>query len=181
MSNRFYIAGVSGNTWYAFIRNADSEIWDGVTFETYSSGSWDDYVVDMVEQVGSGYYSAIFPAGITDPGKYHITIHQVIDSLPANGDYVVGQIEIDWNGTSIEQGVGSVIKNEVLSELSPGIPPSAPTMEQAVMLLYMALKNKRTSTGTEAKIYNNSGIIVTKASQADDGTTFTKEQFGSPS
>jgi hypothetical protein len=66
-----------------------------------------------------------------------------------------------------------------LSELSQGQPPSSPTVAQALMLLYMALRNAgsmNSSTGYQT-ITNDAGTVIAKASLSDDGTTFTKTKL----
>lgn len=57
------------------------------------------------------------------------------------------------------------------------LPSSTPTIYQALMLLYMALRNKRTASGSQESIYNNAGTAITNAPISDDGTTFTKDKF----
>lgn len=81
---------------------------------------------------------------------------------------------------AVNNEVLDVIAVDTLSELASGAPPSAPTLRQAVILLYMALKNKRTTTASESNIHDSAGNIITKASHSDNGTTFTKEAFGAP-
>ena len=48
-----------------------------------------------------------------------------------------------------------------MSELSQGIPTATPTPAQALMLMYMALRNKSTVTATERGIYNARRLIRT--------------------
>lgn len=181
MAGLIQISGTKSNTWYAFIWDSTGQIWNGSSFVTYSIGSWATYVVSLSENSGSGHYTATFPAGITTAGRYHITVYQMETASPTILDPVVGVFDIDWNGSSIEQGVGSVFKNQTLTELSIGIPPSSPTIEQALMLLYMALRNKQVTTTSETKLYNDAGSVLTKAVLTYDGvTTLTREEFGAP-
>ena len=62
------------------------------------------------------------------------------------------------------------------AELGQGIPTATPTMEQAIMYLYMALRNKLTVTATEKAIYNDAGTKITKKTLSDDGTTYTESE-----
>ena len=80
----------------------------------------------------------------------------------------------------VNNEVVDVIRVDVISELSGGAPVTTPTVATALMLLYMALRNKRTTSETESKIYNNAGSAITTATVSDSGTEFTKEQFGAP-
>lgn len=180
MAGIIQIAGYTGAQWYAFIRNSTGQIWNGAAFGVYSSGSWATYVVNLTEQSGSGYYTATFPAGITTAGKYFIAVHETPGGTPAVSDPVVGQATIDWNGSSIEQGVGQVFLTQTLTELGIGIPSATPTIEQCLMLLYMSLRNKQTSDASQLSIFNNAGTAITRAQQSDTGTIYTKEEFGAP-
>ncbi len=63
------------------------------------------------------------------------------------------------------------------SELSQGAPSANPTLAQAIMLLYMALRNRAQSTSTEQRIMNDVGTVICKATLSDDGTTFQKDEF----
>jgi len=76
--------------------------------------------------------------------------------------------------------VVDVMTADVISELSVGAPPTNPTVVQALMLLYMALRNRRETTASQTRIFNNAGTAVALASVSDDDTTFVKDRFGAP-
>jgi hypothetical protein len=76
--------------------------------------------------------------------------------------------------------VVDVMAADLLPEMVAGKPPSTPTFLQAIMYLYMKLRNKQSATPAEEKIYNNSGAVITKATISDDGNQTTKEQFEAP-
>ena len=58
-------------------------------------------------------------------------------------------------------------------------PSNTPTLEAAIAFLYKATRNKVESTSTETRIYDDAGTTVDhKATVADDGTTFTRGEFG---
>ncbi len=63
-----------------------------------------------------------------------------------------------------------------LPELTQGIPPVTPTLAQAIMALYMALRNQTQTTSGTIKYTNDSGTVIFKCNLADDGTTFTKSE-----
>lgn len=107
------------------------------------------------------------------------------DKVNLNNDQslvTVGQVNA--LGTQAKADVNTevldVISVDVMSELASGAPPAGPTLRQAVMLLYMALRNKRTTTPAETTIFDSSGTEIAKANNSDNGTTFTKEAFGAP-
>ncbi|MCB0295421.1 MAG: hypothetical protein KDG51_09325 [Calditrichaeota bacterium] len=75
--------------------------------------------------------------------------------------------------------------DDSLPELTAGEPPATPTIKQAIMLLYMALRNASSTiktgenTGTR-QIKNNAGTVIADADVSDDGTTFNQGKLGAP-
>ena len=63
-----------------------------------------------------------------------------------------------------------------LSELAQATPPVNPTLAQAIMALYMALRNQTQTTSGQIKYTNDAGNVIFKCNLADDGTTFTKSE-----
>jgi hypothetical protein len=63
-----------------------------------------------------------------------------------------------------------------ITELS-GVPSATPTTKQALMLLYMALRNRTTTTASAQTIQNDAGSTIATATLSDDGTTMTKGEF----
>lgn len=84
------------------------------------------------------------------------------------------QAKSDVNGEVLD-----VIAVDTIPELNQAVPASTPTVRTALMLLYMALRNKRQtdSSSGETKIFNSGGGIITKAQISDNGSVFTKEAF----
>lgn len=63
-----------------------------------------------------------------------------------------------------------------LAELS-SIPPAAPTVGQALMLPFMAIRNKRDTTAGSDELHNSAGTVIATAVVSDDATTFTKGKY----
>jgi hypothetical protein len=169
--------GTTGLNAYALIRNATLQIWNGTTFVTFNGANYATYVVAMAEQGATGLYSCTFPAGISAAGVYYFSVHTYTSS-PANGDAAVDRGFID-SGGSTENTVGGVpakILSSTLTELT-GVPSSTPALTDALMFLFMALRNKRTSDASTVKIYNAAGTLITTATQTDNGVTYSKEVF----
>lgn len=76
----------------------------------------------------------------------------------------------------VNDQVLDVLAVDTVSELS-SLPAATPTMRQILMLIYMALRNKRTASTTQEKIHNAAGTAIATASVSDSGTTFTKDNF----
>lgn len=72
------------------------------------------------------------------------------------------------------------IKNTIfaatLTELAAD-PGASPELQKALALLYMAVRNLRTTTATADTIANNAGVTVLTAAVSDDGTTFSKAKY----
>lgn len=72
--------------------------------------------------------------------------------------------------------VSDVIKTDTISELSAGAPDATPTLEDALMLLYMKERNKTQTTASEFRITNDAGTVITESDLSDNGTTFEKSE-----
>ena len=64
-----------------------------------------------------------------------------------------------------------------ISELSQGAPTATPSLRNAAMLLYMALRNKSTVTATERAIHNDAGTKIAKSTISDAAGTFTDDEM----
>lgn len=64
-----------------------------------------------------------------------------------------------------------------ISELSAAAPTATPTLRTGLMLLYMALRNRTTTTASAQTIQNDAGSTIATATLSDDGTTMTKGEF----
>ena len=81
---------------------------------------------------------------------------------------------------SINTEIVDVIKVDTVAEMAQGILPVAPTIEGILNTLYRKLRNKSETTENEDSVYNDAGTIkLIKATLSDNGTTFTKGEYGS--
>ena len=167
--------GTTGSTLYAVVRNATGSVWNtaGAAFEAYSGANWTDYDVALTEQGSSGYYAGTFPAGITSAGVYPVEVRLRAGGSPAVTDTVVGTGVVEWDGSAV---VRPFAGGSSLSELA-SVPGTTPTPEQALMLLYMALRNKLTVTATAKTVFNNAGTSIASKVLTDDGTTYTEAKM----
>lgn len=177
-------AATPGYTDYATIHNASGQYWNGTAFETFNGSNWSNYVTALTEDRsggnGTGYYKATFPSGIT-AGRYSFTFYQQLGASPALGDTVIGSGgPMYWTGSQEDQGsiitVLALLNATAIPELS-SLPGPTPTIYQALMLLYMSLRNAHTATSAQESIKNDAGTSIATAALSDDGTTFTKAKF----
>lgn len=164
----------TGQTLYSVVHNGTGQLWNtsGVAFENFNSAHWANYVISLTEQSPTGYYSAAFPTSI-GAGKYTEVFYQ---GAGATTDPVIGSGAIYWNGTTEEQGVGSVMNSQTFSELG-SVPPATPTLAQAIMMLYMSIRNVHSATAIQEIIKNDAGTTIGTATLSDNGTTTTKGKF----
>lgn len=66
-----------------------------------------------------------------------------------------------------------------LTEVVQGVPSATPTLNNALMLLYMALRNELSESAALMEIKNNAGTVICKAMMNDDNTTFVKAKLES--
>ena len=106
--------------------------------------------------------------------SYQVVNAMVFDSMfaAAGTDYLDTQIYA-MNSSALDS-----IWGETLDELGVGAPSALPAIRDAIMLLYMHLRNKTETTASETRITNNLGTVITESDISDDGTTFTKGEFG---
>ena len=106
------------------------------------------------------------------------------DNLEAAHDgtgYAGGTVkqEVDINkisGDSVAADNLEAAMENALSELG-GVPSAPPKLYEAVMFMYMALRNKIETTSSQKKITNDAGSTIATSALSDDGTTFTKGEY----
>jgi hypothetical protein len=93
-----------------------------------------------------------------------------------------GLTGVPWNAawdSEVESEVNDAL-DTAIAELSQGKPTATPTLRTAVMLLYMALRNRTdvTTTGTDyLKVFNDSDVVIAKKQLTDDGTDFSEAEM----
>lgn len=112
----------------------------------------------------------------------------VRSTTPANTLDVNAAGEVDVNALSstalaaIRAELDSELGVDTLAELAQAIPPALPTFKQAIMLMYMSLRNKLENTTTESRIFNDAGTVIAKSTLSDTGGvsgTFTRDKLAS--
>jgi len=72
--------------------------------------------------------------------------------------------------------VSDVVKIDTISEMAQQAPPAAPTFEEAVMYLYMTLRNKLDVSTTTKSFHNDAGTLIWKKALTDNGTTYSEAE-----
>lgn len=69
-----------------------------------------------------------------------------------------------------------VLQATAMPEPGAGAPAASPNLDDAIMYLYMALRNKLTVTSTFKTLHNSSDVALYKKPLGDDGSTFTESE-----
>jgi hypothetical protein len=95
-----------------------------------------------------------------------------------------GSVEVNSIGAAalalINAELVDVLSIDTMPELPQAIPPATPTVAQALMLLYMSLRNKLENSTTQSKIFNDVGTNIATATLSDTGGvsgTFTRDKL----
>ena len=96
-----------------------------------------------------------------------------------------GLTAIPWNAAwdaEVESEVNDAL-NTAIAELGVGIPAATPTIRTALMLLYMALRNKldveTSGTPDVLEVHNDAGTIIAKKSLTDSGGDYSEAKMES--
>ncbi len=77
------------------------------------------------------------------------------------------------SAAQVNAEVVDVLSVDTFAELAAD-PGASPTVVKALMLLYMALRNKVDVTATAKEIHNNAGTVLVTKTLSDDGTTYSE-------
>jgi len=110
------------------------------------------------------------------------TLIDTVNTDLANGTDGLGALKTlidalnDLSAANILTEVNTALDASI-SELGVAAPTATPSVRTALMLLYMAVRNKRDTTSTTDEIHDDAGTIITSASLTEDGTTFSKAEY----
>jgi len=82
----------------------------------------------------------------------------------------------DISVASVTAGVDDLLRTVTISEMAQAAPPATPTFEEAVMYVYMALRNEVSVTATIKTFSNSAGTVIFKKTLSDDGSTYTEAE-----
>ena len=105
--------------------------------------------------------------------------HLLLDSDHAKtqSDVALVSTKIDSDQVILISDLALANLETAISELGQGIPSATPSTKNAIMLPYMMLRGKFTSTATTKKVHNDAGTVIAKSTISDDGTTFTDDKM----
>ncbi len=157
---------------------------DGTVIDI-SDGTWSWSAISGA----AGMYNLTFKVtDVDEPGTLEVYIRDSDLCLPILNRFNVKSAEaydVDYVASALSDLVNTEIVNalstDIIAELT-GDPGATPTMTDAIMLLYMTLRNLRITdkTSGDTKVHNDAGTEILKAIITDTVTTFTKAKFTIP-
>ncbi len=124
-------------------------------------------------------YGAATATNVSDVETKVDTIDGIVDAILVDTDTTIPGLIAALNDVSAADVLTQVnaALDTAISELGVAAPTATPTIRTALMLLYMALRNERTTTATVDTIKNDAGTAICTASVSDDGTTFEHGEY----
>lgn len=187
----------------AFAAAATSDVGNWVQIEVTAGGSlgWTErYALDdehgfaeIWGEVGSATYGlsklvrATTPANtlaVDASGNAAADLKLWKASAPADLTSTLVQAQANQLGTQAKADVDAECDGAletVMSELSIGAPTATPTIKEALMLIYMVLRNKALNDASYLYIYNSSGTVIAKAQVSESAGVLTRSAMVSGS
>ena len=81
------------------------------------------------------------------------------------------------SAAEVNAEVVDCLGTDTLSELAQGVPASTPTIKTAIMLLYMALRNKVDVDADWKEVHSDDGTLICKKALSDDATTYSEAKM----
>jgi len=160
----------------------------------YGTAAADYLTVDML-QIGGVAQSATDLKDFADTG-YNPATHKVAgvvltDTTTTNTDMrgtdnvvLAGATKAEMDTAhallatpaQVNTEVVDALGTDTIAELAQGVPTATPTIKTAIMLLYMAMRNKL-NVDTNKEITNDAGTVIAKKALTDDGTTYSEAEM----
>jgi len=106
----------------------------------------------------------------TDGGRLDLLIDSIITNIAALNNL---------SAADVNAQVLDVLNTDTFAEPGQGAPAATASLAAKIGYLYKFMRNKSTTTSSVINIYNDAGdTIDQKATQSDDGTTYTRGEFG---
>ena len=93
---------------------------------------------------------------------------------------VIEEVENRATPAQVNTEVSDVLKTDTIAEIAQGVPAATPTFENALMLLYMALRNKldvATVATDTLEIHNDAGTRIAQKLLTDDGADYSEAKM----
>lgn len=117
---------------------------------------------------------------VSATNEAHADVRTWLGSTPdalVSGLVQAGVAGLDTAGTDAIEAAMDTVFDLPIDELAQAAPPVTPTFREAVMFIYMALRNAMTASNTQQTISNNAGTVIAKASLSETSGVTTRGAF----
>ncbi|MFQ5622430.1 MAG: hypothetical protein ACE5FS_03440 [Paracoccaceae bacterium] len=83
----------------------------------------------------------------------------------------------DLSAAEVNAEVVDAVTVDTIAELPQGKPTATPTIATALMLPYMALRNKIDITSSAKEVHNDAGTVICKKALTDDGSVYSEAEM----
>lgn len=118
------------------------------------------------------------PAALVS-GRMDSSVGAMATGVITAAAHAAGAIDAAALATDAANEIRDAILAAVLSELGSD-PGATPTLANAIMLLFMAVRNQRDTTATVDEIHNSAGTVILNATLSDDTVLFRKTRYANP-
>ena len=158
----------------AELTNIEDEIWDALKSAHVVANSFGDFLDIEVSGRAIAGDAMDLVAGAVDATAIATGAIDA-DAIAANA-FTAAKFAADYL-TAINGEVVNVLYTDTITELSVGIPATNPTIASAVMLVYMALRNKMDQSTSIWEIHNDAGTIITTKAKTDSGGIYSEAKM----
>ena len=177
-----------------------------VNAEVGASATAMDAFEDAFDGTGFGFTNCVIPTVTTVTNGVSLANGAVTDASLAGNMEIVFETDFATNynatrnawATNVQDVVGTgtfglnnlsaaqvntevsdVLKTDTIAELS-AVPAATPTFEDAIMWLYMLLRNQRVTDNTagEDRVSNDAGTVISEATISGTATAVTRAKYG---
>lgn len=104
------------------------------------------------------------------------TANSINERIAAIDDKLPTGTISDLTTSEVNTEVSDVLKVDTIAEMAQAAPPATPTFEEALMYMYMALRNKLDVTSGVMEFHDDAGTVIWKKTVSDDATTYTEAE-----
>jgi len=116
---------------------------------------------------------------ITSAHANIVTMDAVVDTVKIDTASALVNIALLPTAATINAQVVDALATDTYAEPGQGAPPATEDIATKIGYIYKLMRNKITTTSALTSIYDDTGAVVDqKATVSDDGTTFTRGEFG---
>lgn len=174
MSRAIAKVGVVARADFAVYDAADAPVTGLVTGDftrLLSKNGVDDATAVTVAEVGSGRYEATFTPG--SAGYWHLLLRHAThnprgwqEGFDVTADGLLSKADVNAE-------VVDVLNTDAGTELG-SVPAKDAPIRQQLQMLFQALRNEVTVTGSAKTIANDAGTAIATKALSDDGTTYAE-------